>query len=137
MLIGKSGKGQLQFGHPVGIDIKGDEVFIADTQNQRIQVISKDGAYLREFPVEGWVAEVYNEPYIAVAPDGTIYYSDPSKGVVNHIDQNGKILKRIRNDIDGNSLSLPMGLGVMLNGDVFVVDAGNHAVIKISETSGG
>ncbi len=131
MLIGKSGKGQLQFGHPVGIDIKGDEVFIVDTQNQRIQVISKDGAYLREFPVEGWVAEVYNEPYVVVASDGTLYYSDPSKGQVTQIDQDGKILKRIRNSIDGNSLSLPMGLGIMPNGDVFVVDAGNHAVVKI------
>ncbi len=135
VVIGKGGKGQLQFSHPVGIAVKDDEVYIADTQNQRIQVISKEGAYLREYPVEGWVAEVYNEPYVAVASDGTMYYSDPSKGVVNHIDQNGKILKRIRNDIDGNQLSLPMGLGIMLNGDVFVVDAGNHAVIKIASSS--
>ncbi len=39
-IIGRAGKGQVQFGNPIGIAVRGKELFVADTNNQRVQVIS-------------------------------------------------------------------------------------------------
>ncbi len=135
-VIGRAGRGQLQFTNPVGLTIHNNEVYIADTGNRRIQVMSRDGEFLREYPTEGWEAEVYNEPYLAVAEDGTIYYSDPSRGTVRMIDQQGQPVGRLTAAADGRRLSLPMGLAIDNNGNVYVVDAGNHAVMLLKRDSG-
>jgi uncharacterized membrane protein/sugar lactone lactonase YvrE len=134
-VIGRAGRGQLQFSHPVGLSIYNNEVYIVDTANQRIQVMTRDGEYLREYPVQGLEAEVYNEPYLALAEDGTIYYSDPSQGTVRMMDQQGNPAGRLTAAADGRRLSLPMGLAIDDTGNVYVVDAGNHAVMLLKRAS--
>lgn len=136
-IIGKIGKGRLEFSGPVGIAILGDELYVADTSNHRIQVVSKDGEYRREYPVEGWMAEVFNEPYVAVRHDGSVFYSDPTRGTVTQIDRNGKLISRYTKSSDGRTFGLPMGLTVLSNGDVLVVDARNHCVMRLKPEDSG
>jgi len=51
--FGRSGNGQGELQHPMGIDItKKGQVFVADTGNHRIQVFDHRGGFLYMFPVK-------------------------------------------------------------------------------------
>lgn len=49
--FGQKGNGPGEFSMPAGMDILGDEVYVADFGNKRIQVLDKKGNYLRGFKV--------------------------------------------------------------------------------------
>ncbi len=53
MSWGESGSGPGQFDAPIGIVIHGDEVFVSDSGNNRIQVFNREGEYLRSSGKEG------------------------------------------------------------------------------------
>ena len=42
-----SGEGQLKF--PIGVVVNGDEVIVADNQNNRLQVFGLDGSFVRQW----------------------------------------------------------------------------------------
>ncbi len=62
----------------------------------------------------------------------TIWYSDPTRGCVHHIDAQGRLIRKYTQALDATVLGLPMGIAIMLNGDVLVVDARNHNVMQIA-----
>ncbi len=72
--IGSAGDGPGGLEEPVGVAVNpvNDEIYVADTWNQRIQVFGPDGAPLRRWDVPMWYAaqEDADRPYIAVSPDG-------------------------------------------------------------------
>jgi len=127
-VIGRVGKGPIQFSNPIGIDIVDGEIYVADVGNKRIQVLKTDGTFAREYPVQGWNAEVFNEPYLAVGKDKTIWYSDPTKQIVYGLNQDGKIIKNFHKDSRGRKFGLPMGLALTPDNKLLVVDARNHKV---------
>lgn len=65
---------------PVGIAVNDkDEIIVADTWNRRVQVFGNDGTFLREWSIEpAWKGtSLANKPYVAVAPNGNVYITDP------------------------------------------------------------
>src|SRR3990167_7999181 len=87
---GEKGSAAGQFNDPTGIAVAGDEVFVADSRNGRIQVFDSSGRYKRQFGTPGkgpgqlgrpmnltiqgdalYVAEYFNDRIQVFGLDGT------------------------------------------------------------------
>lgn len=53
LTFGKEGSAPGEFIAPIGIAINGEELFVSDSGNNRIQVFDLDGSFLREFGSTG------------------------------------------------------------------------------------
>lgn len=76
---GKIGTGNGQFSsgyNGIAVD-KAGNVYIADTDNNRVQVLSKSGAFVRKWgSIGGGNGQFAGAEDIAVAPDGTVWVAD-------------------------------------------------------------
>jgi DNA-binding beta-propeller fold protein YncE len=130
-----AGKKPGEFNEPIGLALDKDgNLYVADRLNFRIQVISPDGQILRSWPVKGWSPEQIDmEPHLAVdQAHGLIYATDGrgKKVYCYHLD--GTLVSTLEKDSTGNPLfSVPLGVSVDKNGDVYVVDAGAGKILKI------
>jgi len=61
--------------------------------------------------VPGWRREVFSEPYVALAGDGTIWVTVPLASEVRAYSPAGKLLRTIRaDDVPGVRLQKPCGI---------------------------
>jgi DNA-binding beta-propeller fold protein YncE len=107
-------------------------VFVADAWNRRIQKLGSDLAFLAEHPVPSWDSrDIYMKPYVAVAPNGEVYVSDPQFFRVFIYDSNGELRANFGNfGSDFNRFGLPNGLAIdPTAGVVLVADANNSRVM--------
>jgi DNA-binding beta-propeller fold protein YncE len=75
------GPGQFDLPHSIAID--GDQVYVGDRENARIQVFDLNGRYLREWK--------FGHPFgLFVTPDHFIYMSDAIAGRILKINPGGK-----------------------------------------------
>lgn len=122
---GSLGKAPGQFTEPVGIavDARG-KVYVVDNGNARLQIFDRDGALLSAFPVEGWEQKVFSEPHVAVAPDGTIWLTVPTRQLVRAYSPTGELVKEIQGgDEPSLPFDRPMGIAVdAKTGTVVVAD---------------
>jgi len=51
---GSAGSGESEFNEPTGIAVNSASVFVADVNNNRVQIFDLDGKFLRQFRVEAW-----------------------------------------------------------------------------------
>jgi len=109
--------GQLQLPHGVALDSRG-RILVNDSDNQRVSIFDRNGTF-----VEAW-------PYpsrggIAVAADDTVYISDVNAGVVNIV-KDGK-------RIDSVSAERAHGMGIDIDGSIYVSGASRMTVMKITK----
>lgn len=120
---------------PVGLAIDKDgNIYVADTWNKRVQVFSKDFKYLRQWAVAGWPSQsVVNKPYLAVAetPNGRrVYVTDPEYYRVIVFDDQGKFIAVFgQYGNQANEMTLPTGIAVDAQGQLFVADPDSHRVM--------
>ncbi len=131
---------------------------IADTGNNRVVLLGRDGAFLRSFGSTCRLGEgaaggcvdpdgsgplqlgdgQFNEPWgIAVGPDGRIFVSDTWNGRIQAFDAEGNFLAKwgIFNILgpdqtDPMILFGPRGMAVDASGNVLVADTGNKRIIR-------
>jgi DNA-binding beta-propeller fold protein YncE len=128
---GGPGTGPGLFRQPCQVAVRGDELLVADTWNGRVQVLDREGRYLRTF-----AGGVYGPRGIAVAPDGTVYVSDTGNHRVRRFDRAGA-------DAGGfggpgsapGQFQEPMGIAVGEDGRVYVCDNGN-ARLQVFDAAG-
>ncbi len=70
---GGKGDGPGQFNDPTGIAVAGDEVFVADARNGRIQVFDLDGTFKRQFGQPGDGAGELGRPMNLTVAGGELY----------------------------------------------------------------
>ena len=137
--IGRSGQGAGQFLRPAGLDLdhKG-LLYVADSGNNRVQVVDSEGNFVSEYGVRGWRTGEFDNPTdVAINFQRTeiLYVADTD----NHRIQYCNLIDQIFYVMVGGSeedkvdaqieFDLPGGVSVGRNGEVCVVDTGNHRFV--------
>jgi DNA-binding beta-propeller fold protein YncE len=112
-------------GAPMAIAARGDRVYVADLDGDRIHVFTGDGRWLSDWGRSGSGPEELGGPAgIAVGPDGSLYVSDLGNHRVQRFASDGRVL-------GGWSLgdeAQPFGVAVDAAGRVYVTDLDAGAV---------
>jgi tripartite motif-containing protein 71 len=130
--FGKKGAGKLEFAEPFGIRQGPDNnLYIADRKNFRIQVITTDGKFVRQFKVDGWAeGQIVNgclmEPYLSIdGQKGNIYITDSTNHRILRYSLDGKNKKVFAKDENKADLfGCPLSVAVAGGGRLFVTDSG-------------
>ena len=123
------GNGQFRQPHGVSIDASGN-VYVADTNNHRIQKFDGAGTFLCKWGSFGVGDGQLNLPHgVAITPDDRLYIVDSFNDRVQEFDTAGSFVNKwgVTGSGDGQFL-LPSGIAVSPSGNLYVVDLGNHRV---------
>ncbi len=123
----------------VAVDKKGI-VYVADYWNRRVQRFTLNGAYLSAYPVAGWVAQDYQEPYLAVDNKGHLFATDAPaiNQHVNHVLEldatTGATIRALGSGAVGTAgaLTQPSGVAVGPDGALYIADPGAVKLLKIA-----
>ncbi len=128
---GTNGTETGQFDLPHGIAVGPDgTVFVADTDNHRVQAFGPSGAFVRAWGSNGTGNAQFRSPEgIAVGVDGTVYVADTSNNRIQRFSPDGTYLGQWGGSGFGNSqFSVPTAVAVNPAGTVYVADLRNHRV---------
>jgi DNA-binding beta-propeller fold protein YncE len=130
-----NGNGQMGDARALDYDAANNELFLADTPNNRVEVFSFSASacatdsptaftYLYQFGSRGAGNEQFNQVYgIAVDPVNNWVYAVDGAGRVEKSDLDGNFISQFN---AGGSLNEPRQVTVAPNSDVLVMDARNH-----------
>ncbi len=128
------------FDEPSGVAVdKGGVVYVADYWNKRVQRFTLDGKYLSSYPVSGWVAGDYQEPYLAVDNKGHLFATDaPANSPhVNHVLEldatTGATIRALGLGTVGTTgaLTQPSGITIGPDGALYIADPGAARLLKV------
>ncbi len=137
--VGSFGNVPGQFNEPVGLGTGADGmVYLADTWNSRIQQFDENLFPINEWKVQAWAGQsINNKPYTAVDSAGRIYVTDPEGYRVLIFSAAGEYLGRFGSfGTDANSFSLPNGIAIDAQDNIYIADAGSHRVLKFAPPFG-
>jgi DNA-binding beta-propeller fold protein YncE len=120
-----SGPGEFDIAHSIVVDAKG-LLYVADRNNQRIQVFDADGNYIRESKHPGTPCGLF------MSPDQHIWLAHGHAGQVMKLDLNGNVLGATGSQ--GKALGQygeAHYIAVSPAGDVYVADTLNWRVQKL------
>ncbi|AVT81427.1 NHL repeat-containing protein [Rhodopseudomonas palustris] len=108
------------------------KIYVSDTGNQRIVIYDREGNFVSSFgrltrPGE-WGNGTFQWPFdVAVAPDGSVYVTDPSLQLVQKFDADGKFIRQWGGwGTKPGQFYKCKGIDVDSRGRVYVIDFGNH-----------
>jgi sugar lactone lactonase YvrE len=118
-----SGPGQFQVAHGIALDGKG-LLWVADRENQRIQVFEQDGTFVREIKYKGLPCSLeIGRQYI--------YMVNGFAGQVLKLDLNGKVLAAIGKPGKGpGEFGEAHMIAVSQKDEIYVADSVNAALVK-------
>jgi predicted membrane-bound mannosyltransferase/DNA-binding beta-propeller fold protein YncE len=141
-VIGNAGSEPGQLKRPRGIALAQDNsLYVADTENHRIQHFSSDGVLLNTWGSFAASTDsqpappgFFNEPWgIAVGPDGSVYVADTWNHRIQKFTANGEFIITwgfgISQTDDPFGFYGPRSVAVDAQGRVFVTDTGNKRVV--------
>lgn len=122
---GKKGKGPGEFNLPHAVQLDSRQnVYVADRENNRIQVFDRDGKYLREF--SGFA------PFgLFITPDDSLFVADGRANKVLKMTLEGKVLLSWGAlGSEPGQFNLPHGITVGSDGAVYVTEINGKRVQK-------
>ncbi|KAI6660221.1 E3 ubiquitin-protein ligase TRIM71-like [Oopsacas minuta] len=121
--IGKLGREKGELKEPRGLALDGDKIYIADTDNSRIQIFSTEGKFIHEFG-----KEQLRYPYcIALYKEGGFVSDWGLITIFKFSKTNYKLIKSVK-----RVLNLPFGLTTDTNGELLVADCNNNRIAVFS-----
>jgi DNA-binding beta-propeller fold protein YncE len=139
--FGSEGVDVGQFYEPVDVKIGPDgNAYVTDTWNHRVQVFAPSGADgfsftpLLQWEVSGWLSETLdNKPYIAIAPNGHVFVTDPEGYRVIEFTNDGKVV-RVWGDYGAENFAFTLPSGIISDaaGNIWVTDAGYNRVMRFT-----
>jgi hypothetical protein len=136
---GVPGSGNNQFDGPMDavVDSSGN-IYVADANNNRVQVFDSSYNYLRTIGTTGSCGDAFDHlcgpRSLAVDSSGRLFIADQWNNRVEVFDSSGAYLTTIGGDWgskDGQMRS-PSGVAVDSYGNVFVADSDNHRIQKFA-----
>ncbi|XP_022793467.1 E3 ubiquitin-protein ligase TRIM71-like [Stylophora pistillata] len=136
--FGQQGSSAGTFKEPFGVAVNArDEIAVTENGNDRVQVFSSNGTYLRSFGRKGNNQGEFTRPRgIACNKNNNIIVVDTANHRVQLFSEQGEYLSQFggRGNLD-HQLYLPHGLSVDNEGNIVVGDTGNKS-IKIFSPDG-
>jgi len=135
---GTFGSGPGQIGgvfYGIAVAPNGD-VYLADTQNDRVQYFSATGVYKAQWGTSGSAPGQFDYPFgIAVASNGDVYVADFVNNNIQYFSATGTYKGQwgSAGSGDGQFNNL-YSIAVAPNGDVYASDRGNHRIQYFSST---
>jgi len=131
-----SGEGQLSEPHGVAVDSK-ENVWVADTANNRIEEFSAEGKYLLQFGKAGSGNGEFKEPKgIAIDINDQIWVVDSGNNRVQEFNTEGKYQSQFgKKGAAAGEFQSPSGIAVVGSGpNIYVADTGNNRVQKLGSS---
>lgn len=127
--IGQVGAGKGQFYQPRGLAIYQGLVFVADTQNQRIQVFSRIGDWqylIRAGSQQDYLKTPCN---VTVSRQGYIYVVDSGTSRIAVFDQSGRFIRSFGSPgKNKGEFANPYGIAISSKDEVYVADTENSRI---------
>ncbi len=118
---GKAGAGNGQFNNARGLATnRAGDLYVADTDNNRVQIFSAKGAFRSKFgSVGSGSGEFQGAEDVVIASDGTVWVADRGNGRIQRFSGSGGF----QQEISMGNLQ-PTGIGVDAEGNLYVVELG-------------
>jgi serine/threonine protein kinase/DNA-binding beta-propeller fold protein YncE len=132
---GTSGTAAGQFGSPSGIAVADDgSIYVADTDNARIQKLSAIGEPLAQWGTLGTSAGQFSSPLgVAVDRQGNVYVADTGNDRIQKLSPDGKALAQWgSHGTAPGQFSSPSGIAIADDGSIYVADTDNARIQKLS-----
>ncbi len=128
-VVGSEGSGPGQFREPHGIAVAPNgEIYVADTGNKRVQVLSPEGKFLREIK-QG--KEPFKQVFdVAATANGEIWVLDSERASIERFSSDGKYLAGIGESV---GFYFPRGIALDAEGNIYVADTGGSRIVKLSQ----
>ena len=134
----KTGNGPLQFNYPIGITVHPttEQIFVADTDNHRIQVLNKDLTYSHSFGKRGSLPEQFNLPYdVTFDNEGYLYVADRCNHCIKKFTSTGQYISTFSScGSNPGQIRYPSSI-IIDNNLLYVSELGNNR-ISIFDTNG-
>jgi DNA-binding beta-propeller fold protein YncE len=126
-VVGGFGAGEGRFSKPGGMTVdRHGELFVCDTGNDRVQVLSSTGNFLRDIRV--CAGEPGCEPGdVAIGTDGATYVADAGLGRVIVLDKDGNVGCAV-DRVPDESFMHPRSVAISHTGVLYVLDGGTDEV---------
>lgn len=127
--------GEFSIPNDVAWDAEARQLYVADSGNHRIQVLSEEGEFLEAFSkIDGLRGGLVDPSGIALR-GGAVYVSDAGRDCLVVLDKaRGHLLKVFGKEGSGiGSFSEPRGIGLDRGSHIFVADRHNHRIQVIEE----
>ena len=117
------GAGQLK--HPWNVTMNHQQVYIADTHNNRISIYTMQGQLVHHIGERGSGPGQFKQPSaVTLSPDGDMYVADFYNHRIQVLDANGQF----KREFGKGKLRYPRDLVITADSDVLVADEGNNRV---------
>lgn len=127
--IGGYGWSEYSFDEPVNIFSTSLNVYVADKNNNRIQIFDKDLNYLSQFNTLDYEDQIYSFAYptgVAVSTQGDLFVLDTDNYRILRYNLNGNFVQEIGGNDAGNfKLIDPIGFSVSYENFIYVIDQNN------------
>lgn len=132
--FGSKGVATNQLNEPVGIAVSpdGQRVYVADSGNGRIAVFDGQGQPVAQWPVDAWRGKAYFEPYLALAPDGTLYATSSATRQVLKFGPDGRLVLASSGTAPDQTLAAPVGIALAADGSLYVSDTTRNSVLRLT-----
>ncbi|HIF01093.1 MAG TPA: hypothetical protein EYQ63_29805 [Fuerstia sp.] len=131
--FGEHGTGPGQFQRPSGIVWSNGTIYAVDAFNNRIQVFSDSGEFLRIVELSDNF-EPFEFPYdVRGTADGRLYVIENKAARLTVLKEDGTVLGRYGHPSRGlDGFFNPWSLTVLSDGRVLVADTGNHRIVELT-----
>lgn len=133
-ISGRAGSGPGELSHPTGIKIYRNDIFVADSENNRIQVFDLEGRYKRQFGSFGKEPGQFNKPWNLIFVEDELYVAAYQNHRIDVFDPDGTFKRTIGVFGDESSgWGSAASLAIDADSNLVVVDFVDHQIKRMTQ----